>query len=66
MSPHLHPLFRLHEDLQAARNRDPAARSSVEVGLGYPGVHAIWAYRLTHSLWPVSYTHLTLPTNREV
>src|SRR5450759_1489497 len=51
MSPHLHPLFRLHEDLQAARNRDPAARSSVEVGLGYPGVHAIWAYRLTHSLW---------------
>jgi len=51
MSPHLHPLFRLHEDLQAARNRDPAARSSVEVGLGYPGVHAIWAYRLTHAMW---------------
>jgi serine O-acetyltransferase len=41
----------LHSDLQAARTRDPAARSSLEVVLTYPGVHAIWAYRLTHWLW---------------
>ena len=41
----------LREDLEAARTRDPAARSAVEVALGYPGVHAVWAYRLTHRMW---------------
>jgi serine O-acetyltransferase len=38
-------------DLQAARDRDPAARSAVEVALLYPGVHAIWAHRVAHALW---------------
>ncbi|MBI9115045.1 serine O-acetyltransferase EpsC [Sanguibacter suaedae] len=41
----------LREDLQAARDRDPAARTSVEVALAYPGVHALWAHRLTHRMW---------------
>jgi len=41
----------LHEDLQAARNRDPAARSLVEIALGYPGVHAIWFHRMAHRMW---------------
>lgn len=41
----------LREDLDAARRRDPAARSLVEVALGYPGVHAVWAYRLFHRMW---------------
>lgn len=41
----------LREDLEAARRRDPAARSALEVALGYPGVHAIWAYRLAHRMW---------------
>lgn len=44
-------LLLLREDLRAARHGDPAARSSLEVALGYPGVHAVWAYRLTHRLW---------------
>ena len=35
------------EDLATARKRDPAARSSVEVALLYPGVHARWAHRGT-------------------
>ena len=39
------------EDLAAARRQDPAARSSLEVALLYPGVHAIWAYRVAHRLW---------------
>lgn len=39
------------EDLQNARHRDPAATSSWEVALAYPGVHAIWAHRIAHSLW---------------
>lgn len=41
----------LREDLQAARRRDPAARSALEVALGYPGVHAIWAHRIVHRMW---------------
>ncbi len=41
----------LHEDLEAARTRDPAARSALEVALGYPGVHAVWAYRVAHRMW---------------
>ena len=38
-------------DLEVARQRDPAARSALEVALTYPGVHAIWAYRVSHWLW---------------
>ncbi|MGK2349752.1 serine O-acetyltransferase [Actinomyces sp. W5033] len=39
------------EDLATARRQDPAARTSTEVALLYPGVHAVWAYRLAHRLW---------------
>ncbi|MEJ1088844.1 serine O-acetyltransferase EpsC [Microbacterium sp. Mu-80] len=42
---------RIREDIAAARHRDPAARSGVEVALLYPGLHAIWAHRLWHALW---------------
>lgn len=38
-------------DLRAARARDPAARSTVEVALLYPGVHAIWGQRASSWLW---------------
>ncbi len=41
----------LREDLDAARRRDPAARSLVEVALAYPGVHAVWVHRLAHRMW---------------
>jgi serine O-acetyltransferase len=44
-------LARLREDLAAAKLRDPAVRSSVELLLGYPGMHAIWSHRLTHRMW---------------
>ncbi|WP_311590241.1 serine O-acetyltransferase [Varibaculum massiliense] len=39
------------EDLAAAINSDPAARNGLEVALTYPGVHAVWAYRLAHMLF---------------
>ncbi len=39
------------EDLAAAINSDPAARNKLEVALTYPGVHAVWAYRLAHLLF---------------
>lgn len=41
----------VREDIEVARRRDPAARSSLEVALAYPGVHAVWFYRLAHALW---------------
>ncbi|MBD7951753.1 MULTISPECIES: serine O-acetyltransferase EpsC [Oerskovia] len=41
----------LREDLEAARHRDPAARNGLEVALVYPGLHAVWTYRLTHRMW---------------
>jgi serine O-acetyltransferase len=41
----------LIEDVRAARHRDPAAKTVAEVVLTYPGLHAVWAYRLHHRLW---------------
>ncbi len=41
----------LREDLQAARDRDPSARSLVEIALGYPGLHAVWCHRIAHRMW---------------
>ncbi|NKY38674.1 serine O-acetyltransferase EpsC [Cellulomonas septica] len=51
MTAPLRLLDLLKEDLDAARHRDPAARSALEVALGYPGVHAVWAYRVAHRMW---------------
>ena len=42
---------RLNEDLRAAREHDPAARSNLEIALAYSGLHAIWAHRLAHKVW---------------
>ncbi|MEN9516918.1 MAG: hypothetical protein RLZZ159_784 [Actinomycetota bacterium] len=42
---------RIIEDLDAALQRDPAARNRLEVALTYPGVHAIWGYRVANLLW---------------
>jgi serine O-acetyltransferase len=42
---------RIREDIAMARRHDPAAHSKAEVLLAYSGVHAVWAYRITHRLW---------------
>ena len=42
---------RLREDIQCVFERDPAARSNLEVMTAYPGLHAVWLHRLTHRLW---------------
>jgi serine O-acetyltransferase len=48
----LHSIWALlREDLETARRGDPAARTLTEVALAYPGVHAVWAYRLAHRMW---------------
>ena len=41
----------IREDLNTALLRDPAARNKLEVFLTYPGVHAVWNYRISHWLW---------------
>lgn len=38
-------------DVRCVFARDPAARSTTEILLTYPGVHAILIYRLSHKLW---------------
>ncbi len=42
---------RMREDIQAVFDHDPAARTSLEVVLAYPGLHAIWTQRAAHWLW---------------
>jgi serine O-acetyltransferase len=42
---------RIRHDIRTVRERDPAARSALEVILCYPGVHAIWGHRVAHALW---------------
>ncbi len=41
----------LRRDVQAVQDQDPAARSSLEIILCYPGVHALCGHRVSHWLW---------------
>jgi serine O-acetyltransferase len=41
----------MHRDVAAAMERDPAARSRLEVVLCYPGIHALAFHRLAHRFW---------------
>lgn len=44
-------MTRIGEDVRAVLQRDPASRTKVEVVLAYPGLHAIWGYRIAHWCW---------------
>ncbi len=44
-------LSTFRNDVQSIYERDPAARSLLEILLCYPGLHAIWGYRISHWLW---------------
>ena len=39
------------EDIKTVFQRDPAAKSVVEVILCYPGLHALWMHRIAHSFY---------------
>ncbi len=41
----------IRQDIACVFERDPAARTRLEVVTTYPGVHAILVYRLAHPLW---------------
>ncbi|MGO2265394.1 MAG: serine O-acetyltransferase EpsC [Vagococcus salmoninarum] len=42
---------RISEDIQAVKDNDPAAGRTLEVVLTYPGLHALWAHRVSHFLY---------------
>ena len=44
-------LQELREDIRSVFERDPAARSTWEIVLAYPGFHAVLCHRLSHWLW---------------
>jgi serine O-acetyltransferase len=41
----------IREDVVTVLERDPAAKSRLEVFLCYSGLHAVWFYRVNHWLW---------------
>lgn len=41
----------IREDIHSVFERDPAARSTLEVLFCYPGLHAVWGHRISHWLW---------------
>jgi serine O-acetyltransferase len=41
----------LRRDVRAVKERDPAARSVLEIIFCYPGVHAVWGHRGSRWLW---------------
>ena len=46
------PVFaRIREDIDSVLERDPAARSRLEVFLCYPGLWAVWLHRAAQFLW---------------
>lgn len=42
------------DEIKTVKERDPAAKSAVEVLLLYPGLHALVMYRLAHELWKMN------------
>src|SRR4051812_15723556 len=41
----------IRRDIDSVKQRDPAARSTLEILLVYSGLHAIWIHRINHWLW---------------
>ena len=39
------------DEIKASKERDPAAKGTLEILLFYPGLHAIIVYRMSHWLW---------------
>lgn len=44
-------LDRISDDINSVMERDPAARTRLEVALCYPGLWAVWMHRISHQLW---------------
>jgi len=45
-------MFRtIRSDIRAVAERDPAARTALEIVFCYPGLHALWGHRIAACLW---------------
>lgn len=44
-------MIMFRDEIQSARERDPAAGSALEILLLYPGLHALIMHRFAHFLW---------------
>jgi len=42
---------RLREDMTCILERDPAAKTRLEVLLCYPGLHVLFLHRIAHGFW---------------
>jgi serine O-acetyltransferase len=51
-------LKQIREDISCILERDPAARSRLEIITCYPGLHAIVIHRLAHRLWGANWQWL--------
>lgn len=47
---------RLKSDVRTAKENDPAATSTLAILLTYPGLHAVWFYRVAHVAWTRGHT----------
>ena len=45
---------RIREEIAAIFERDPAARTTLEILVAYPGFHALMLYRISHRLWSIN------------
>ena len=41
----------INRDISSVLERDPAARSRLEIFIVYSGLHAVWIHRILHWLW---------------
>lgn len=41
----------LRADMRSVFDRDPAARTGLEILVCYPGLHALWGHRIAHWFW---------------
>jgi serine O-acetyltransferase len=49
---------RIKEDINSVFDRDPAARTVLEILFNYPGLHAVWFHRISHKLWQRNFKFL--------
>ena len=43
----------IKDQIKSMKERDPAARSTLEIILCYPGLHALFFHRISHFLWSI-------------
>jgi serine O-acetyltransferase len=48
----------IREDIKTVFEKDPAARSTLEVIICYPGLHAVWIHRVAHFLWDKHFSRM--------